>query len=281
MKVIKLAEEIQKRSDSLIRDGKKIGFVPTMGFLHEGHLKLLKECRKKCDDLILSIFVNPTQFSADEDLEAYPSDLKKDLELAEKCGVDAVFTPTKDSLYPENYETYVTLESLPHHLCGLSRPIHFRGVATIVTKLFNIVKPQVAAFGEKDFQQLSIIRRMVKDLNFDIEIIGVPIVREDDGLAMSSRNSYLSVSQRKTALILSKAIELTKKAVSEGKISVKELSDDMEDLINSKPETDIDYITFSNPDTLNPVTEITEETLLALAVKVGETRLIDNCVLRP
>ncbi|MCP4158804.1 MAG: pantoate--beta-alanine ligase [Deltaproteobacteria bacterium] len=281
MKVIKLAEEIQKRSDSLIRDGKKIGFVPTMGFLHEGHLKLLKECRKKCDDLILSIFVNPTQFSADEDLEAYPSDLKKDLELAEKCGVDAVFTPTKDSLYPENYETYVTLESLPHHLCGLSRPIHFRGVATIVTKLFNIVKPQVAAFGEKDFQQLSIIRRMVKDLNFDIEIIGVPIVREDDGLAMSSRNSYLSVSQRKTALILSKAIELTKKAVSEGKISVKELSDDMEDLINSKPETDIDYITFSNPDTLNPVTEITEETLLALAVKVGETRLIDNCVLKP
>ncbi len=252
-----------------------------MGFLHEGHLKLLKECRKKCDDLILSIFVNPTQFSADEDLDAYPSDLKKDLELAKKCGVDAVFTPTKDSLYSENYETYVTLENLPHHLCGLSRPIHFRGVATIVTKLFNIVKPQVAAFGEKDFQQLSIIRRMVKDLNFDIEIIGVPIVREEDGLAMSSRNSYLSDSQRKTALILSKAIELTKKAVSEGKISVKELSDDMEDLINSKPETDIDYITFSNPDTLNPVTEITEETLLALAVKVGETRLIDNCVLKP
>lgn len=252
-----------------------------MGYLHEGHLKLLTECRKKCDYLILSIFVNPTQFSANEDLSSYPTDLEEDLKLAKECGVDAVFTPEKESLYENEYETYVELENLPHHLCGLSRPIHFRGVATIVTKLFNIVKPQVAAFGEKDFQQLAIIRKMVKDLNFDIEIIGVPIVREEDGLAMSSRNSYLSTSQRKTALVLSRSLAHAKSAVEKGIVSTGEIACDIENLINSKPETNIDYITFCNPHTLKPVSSITEETLLALAVNVGETRLIDNSIIKP
>ena len=193
IEIITSSINAQKTLEKIRLKGQTISFVPTMGFLHEGHLSLLREGRKKSDCLVLSIFVNPTQFGPGEDLDAYPQDTEKDLALAEKEGVDIVFMPGSDELYSVRFQTYVQLEKLPHYLCGISRPTHFRGVATIVTKLFNIIKPHIAIFGQKDFQQLAIIRQMVLDLNFDIEIIGVPTVREKDGLAMSSRNAYLTL----------------------------------------------------------------------------------------
>jgi pantoate--beta-alanine ligase len=251
-----------------------------MGFLHEGHMTLLREGRKRADALVLSIFVNPAQFGPNEDFETYPRNLDGDLDMAQKEGVDAVFTPTARDLYGENFQTYVNLEKLPHHLCGLSRPVFFRGVATVVSKLFNIVKPHVALFGEKDFQQLAVIRQMVKDLNFDINIIGVPTVREADGLAMSSRNAYLSHAQRPSALSLSKSLENARAAVKKGESDAAKIIADATSLILSYPETEIDYIRICDPDTLEDLTRITGPALMALAVKVGATRLIDNRVIR-
>ncbi len=272
---------IQKRSDIKRAEGKIIGFVPTMGFLHEGHLKLLSEARKLCDDLILSIFVNPAQFGPNEDLDSYPKSLEDDLRLAEKEGVDAVYTPNEKTIYTKNFQTYVELEKLPNHLCGLSRPVFFRGVTTVVTKLFNIVKPHITVFGQKDFQQLAIIKQMVKDLNFNIEVIGVPTVREQDGLAMSSRNSYLSESERKTGLCLYESLNMAKDALSKGKNEAKYIIDKAVSYIESKQGTEIDYISICDPDTLVDVEKITKPTLMALAVKVGKTRLIDNMTLSP
>lgn len=270
---------MQARSNSARGLGKKISFVPTMGYLHEGHLTLLREGRKSGDDLVLSIFVNPTQFGPDEDLDSYPSNLERDFEFAEKEGVDAIFTPTGEQLYGENYQTYVTLEKLPNHLCGISRPIHFRGVATVVTKLFNIVKPHVAVFGKKDFQQLAVIRQMVKDLNFDIEIIGVDTVREKDGLAMSSRNSYLSNPERRSALSLSLAMAKAQELVDGGEKKTNVVLEKLKQFIEAYEGTCIDYLSICDPVTLEDTIEINKDVLFALAVKVGKTRLIDNCLL--
>ncbi len=279
--IIPESEEMQAYSDQLRADGKTIAFVPTMGYLHEGHLSLLREGRKRADSLVLSIFVNPTQFGPNEDLDAYPQDMDRDLELARKEGVDTVFTPIKESLYGREYQTYVSLEKLPMHLCGKSRPEHFRGVATIVTKLFNIVKPHIAIFGEKDFQQLAVIRQMTKDLNFDINIVGWPTIREPDGLAMSSRNTYLTPEQRPSALSLYKALQNAEKLVKTGEKNAEKIITITKESILSNPGTNIDYVEINDPETLDTVTSIKGPVLMALAVKVGKTRLIDNMVLKP
>jgi len=252
-----------------------------MGFLHEGHLSLMRKGRELGDDLVISIFVNPTQFSPQEDFESYPRDFARDLELAGKEGVDAVFTPDDLELYPEEFQTYVELEKLANHLCGLSRPNFFKGVATVVAKLFNIVKPHVAIFGEKDYQQLTVIRQMVRDLNFDINIIGGPTVRESDGLAMSSRNNNLTVKQRPSALALYKALLKATDLLKSGVKDAEEIIQAATRLITSYPETGIDYISICDPGNLEDLKTIDQPVLMALAVKVGKTRLIDNMILKP
>lgn len=261
--------------------GKTIAFVPTMGFLHHGHQTLLEEGRKRGDELILSIFVNPAQFGPNEDLEAYPRDFDRDRAVAEKARVDTIFFPDAKELYGKHYQTYVTLNDLPHHLCGLSRPVHFRGVATVVTKLFNIVQPHVALFGKKDYQQVAVIRQMVKDLNFNIEIVGVETVREPDGLAMSSRNTYLREDQRSSALSLYQSLQMAAAEVAAGKTNATEILEKAANLIRSFPETEIDYIKICHPDTLEDITTIQGPVVMALAIKVGKTRLIDNQLLNP
>ena len=207
---------MQARSDKMRQEGKTVVLVPTMGFLHEGHLSLIREGRAYGEDLVVSIFVNPAQFGPGEDLESYPRDFERDLDLLRKEGVTAVFSPDAQEMYGENFQTFVELEKLPKHLCGLSRPVFFRGVATVVTKLFNIVKPHVAIFGEKDYQQLMVIRQLVRDLNFEIKIVGTRTIRETDGLAMSSRNTYLSENQRISALALSRSLNKAQELVENG-----------------------------------------------------------------
>ncbi len=270
-------------SDSVRAEGKTIAFVPTMGFLHKGHASLLELGRKKADVLVLSIFVNPSQFGPNEDLDAYPRNLDGDLAIAEKEGVNTVFAPTPSSMYPKGFQTYINLETLPDHLCGLSRPGHFRGVATVVAKLFNIVKPHYAFFGQKDFQQLAVIKRMAADLDFNIEIIGAPIVRESDGLAMSSRNTYLSPSERHSALCLSRAIKKAHDILGSGIRKSAEIIKAAEDIIMKESESNtgisIDYLAIVDPDTFDNMPEINKQALFALAVKIGKTRLIDNTIL--
>ncbi len=241
----------------------------------------MRRGRELSDELVISIFVNPTQFGPQEDFESYPRDLERDLQLAEKVGVDAVFTPDKLELYPEGFQTYTELEKLPNHLCGLSRPVFFKGVATVVAKLFNIVKPHVAVFGEKDYQQLAVIRQMVRDLNFDIRIIGGPTVREPDGLAMSSRNNYLTAEQRPSALTLYKSLVKVKELVKRGVKDAEEIMQAATELITSQPETRIDYISICDPENLEDIKIIDRPAVMALAVKVGRTRLIDNMILNP
>ena len=280
MEIIGSIQEMQNLSNSLRREGKRIAFVPTMGFLHAGHLSLMREAKKHADVLVTSIFVNPAQFGANEDLDAYPKSMEADLEKSKDIGVDVVFTPSNDQIYPDGYESYVTLETLPNHLCGLSRPVFFRGVTTVVTKLFNIVKPHVAVFGEKDFQQLAIIRRMVKDLNMDIEIIGGALVREPDGLAMSSRNSYLTDEQRTEGLRLSQSLTQAQAMVAAGETDPAAIHAMATAHIDACPMAKIDYISLCDPDTLEEVKTINGPTLMALAVVVGTTRLIDNTLLK-
>lgn len=281
MNIIGSIEEMWKFSNDQRADGKRIALVPTMGFLHEGHLSLMREAKKHADILVISIFVNPAQFGPNEDLDSYPRALESDLAKAKKEGVDVVFTPDSSQIYPESYETYVQLEKLPNHLCGLSRPVFFKGITTVVTKLFNIVKPHLAIFGEKDFQQLAIIRRLVTDLNMEVEIIGGPLVREADGLAMSSRNSYLSEDQRKEALRLFQSLSRAKEMVTAGETDAAIIHDMAVKQIGGCPEARIDYISLCNPETLDEVKTITAPTLMALAVMMGKTRLIDNMVLIP
>ncbi len=252
-----------------------------MGFFHEGHLSLMRKGRELSDDLVISIFVNPAQFGPQEDFEAYPRDLERDLQLAQEIGVDAVFTPDNLELYPEGFQTYIELEKLSNHLCGLSRPVFFKGVATVVAKLFNIVKPNVAIFGEKDYQQLTVIRRMVRDLNFNIKIVGGPTVRETDGLAMSSRNSYLTPKQRTSALTLYKSLVKAKDLLKNGVKDAGEIIQAATQLITSQPETRIDYISICDPEYLEYIKTIEKPALMALAVNVGRTRLIDNMILYP
>ncbi|GAB6192532.1 pantoate--beta-alanine ligase [Desulfocastanea catecholica] len=272
---------MQARADQLRRSGKTTAFVPTMGYLHEGHLSLLRIGKQKADDLVLSIFVNPAQFGPNEDLSSYPRSLQDDLDKAEKEGVDAVFVPNDQALYQEGYQTYVQLEKLPQHLCGLSRPVFFRGVTTVVTQLFNIVKPHVAIFGEKDFQQLAIIRQMVRDLKFAIEIVGGPIIREADGLAMSSRNAYLKEYMRPAALSLSRVLENSRKMVQDGIVDAQVITDRALEMFSAFPTIKVDYISICDPVSLDPVESIEGRTLMALAVALEKIRLIDNTILQP
>lgn len=279
--IIAQTEAMQAFVNRLIAEKNTIAFVPTMGFLHEGHLSLMREGRKRCDVLAVSIFVNPTQFGEGEDFDSYPRNLERDLDLARKENADVVFTPGKEDLYDEGFQTYVNLEKLPQHLCGLSRPVFFQGVATVVTKLFHIVKPNIAIFGQKDYQQLAVIRRMVRDLNFDIEVVGMPTVREDDGLAMSSRNSYLSPEERPAALSLFASLNKARQLCKDGVTETDRIIKEAEALILSHKNTEIDYISICDPDTLEDVEKIHGPVVMALAVKVGKTRLIDNMIFTP
>ena len=279
MEVIEKTDLMQQRAEELRMAGKVLGFVPTMGFFHEGHLELMRVARKHCDVVIISIFVNPMQFGPREDLAAYPRDLEGDLAKARKAGVDIAFVPTVDQMYSEGFESRVSVERMTKHLCGLSRPTHFDGVTTVVAKLFNITKPHVAVFGQKDYQQLTVISRMVRDLNMDLQIVGVPTYREPDGLAMSSRNSYLSSEERTSALCLKKSLDLAREIVGKGETRSAAIKNAVEELVRSHPHTQIDYVNLCDPVTLNDVDRVNGETLLALAVRVGKTRLIDNCVL--
>jgi len=266
-------------AESLRKTGRSIGFVPTMGYLHQGHLSLLKRARAENDVVVISVFVNPTQFGAGEDFERYPRDMERDTSMAESAGVDYFFAPPVSEMYPEGYATYVEVERLTKGLCGASRPGHFRGVATVVAKLFNIVKPHRAYFGKKDFQQLKVIERMAKDLNFNVEIVGCPTVREPDGLAVSSRNVYLSAEERRSALSLYRALCLARDLVEKGEKDPKVIVERMREFILSHPHVrKIDYIEIVDSETLERVTEVKEGTLIALAVFVGGARLIDNWV---
>ena len=261
------------------REGQRIAFVPTMGYLHEGHASLMREGRRRGDLLVASIFVNPTQFGVGEDFESYPRDLTRDTALAAAAGVDVIFAPTAKEMYPAGYQTWVDVERVSLPLCGARRPGHFRGVTTVVTKLFNAVQPDVALFGKKDFQQLAVIRRMTLDLNLPVEIVGMPIVREADGLAMSSRNAYLSTDERQSALCLSRAINRARALYRQGISAVAELRTGVLALIGAEPLAVIDYAEFCDSGTLEEATTARDDTLLALAVIIGKTRLIDNCLL--
>ena len=280
MEIIETIELMQHRADSFRAGELTIALVPTMGFLHEGHLELVRVGKRHSDKLIMSIFVNPTQFGPTEDYDKYPRDTEGDLGKAREVGVDVVFFPPIQEMYPEGFQTRLEVERVTQHLCGLSRRHHFGGVATVVAKLFNVTKPHLALFGQKDYQQLTVISRMVKDLNMDIKIIGVPTVREPDGLAMSSRNKYLSPEERESALCLKKSLELSEQMFQEGEKDAAVIKTAIESLIKSHPFTDIDYVAFCDPSSLEDIGTLGEENLLALAVRVGATRLIDNCVLR-
>ena len=281
MEVIATINDMTRFSETVRKNDQTIAFVPTMGFLHDGHMALMEKALTCADHLVVSIFVNPAQFGPNEDFSTYPRALEQDLEKCRKIGVSAVFTPTDEQMYPSGFETYVTLEKLPFHLCGLSRPGFFKGVATVVTKLFNIVRPHTAVFGEKDFQQLTVIRGLVNDLNMGIDIVGVPIVREPDGLAMSSRNKYLTPAQRLHALLLSRCLETAEKAVKNGEQDAKKILDLASDILATGSDMRVDYLSVCDPETLEEVSLIQEETLMAMAVWVGKTRLIDNRLLIP
>lgn len=281
MDIIKSVSEMQHRCLSERQAGKKISFVPTMGFLHQGHLSLLEEGRKRGDILVLSIFVNPTQFGQGEDFEDYPRDLKQDCAYADQAGVDIVFAPEAKQMYPSGYATYVDVERLTESLCGASRPGHFRGVCTVVNKLFNIVQPHVSLFGCKDFQQLAVIRQMVNDLNMPVEIIGMPIVREADGLAMSSRNVYLTPEQRQQGLTLSAVLRQCAAQAQTGELNAQKLIDSARQQIEALPEARIDYLQICHQYSLQDVSEVDENAVMLLAVFFGQTRLIDNLYLLP
>ncbi|MBN2517095.1 MAG: pantoate--beta-alanine ligase [Deltaproteobacteria bacterium] len=278
MKVIETVREMQAFSESMRMEGKKIALVPTMGYLHEGHLSLMREGRKRGNCLIISIYVNPTQFGPAEDLDKYPRDFERDEALARNVGVDVIFYPSNEEMYPEHYQTYVNVEEVTDNLCGLSRPGHFRGVTTVCAKLFNMTKPNVTIFGQKDFQQLVTIKRMVTDLNMDLEVVGLPTVREHDGLAMSSRNTYLKEDERESALSLSRSLKLAKELYDAGERSAAEIISKMTAFIEEHPHTDIDYIKICDTTTMKDVQTIERESVVALAVRVGLPRLIDNYV---
>ncbi len=270
---------MRARVEDLRRDGRRIAVVPTMGALHEGHLQLMRVARAKADVVILTIFVNPTQFGPNEDLSRYPRDEAGDLAKARSCGIDLAFCPDVESMYPPGAQTFVEVRELQQPLCGATRPGHFAGVATVVTKLFHATLPHLAVFGEKDYQQLAIIRRMVRDLDFDIEIASVPIIREPDGLAMSSRNAYLSAEQRVAALALSKGLAAAEAAVSSGEKSGEKILAAARSFIEAESLARIDYVDLRDAAELTPVETLTGKAVLAMAVFVGKTRLIDNRVL--
>lgn len=274
MQVTKTVEETRKQIKQWKKEGKTIGLVPTMGFLHEGHASLIRKCREQNDIVVVSDFVNPTQFGPNEDLEAYPRDFERDSKLCESLGADLIFAPSPEDMYHDPH-AFVSIDTLSETLCGKTRPIHFKGVCTVVTKLFHIVAPDRAYFGEKDAQQLAIIRKMVKDLNFDIEIVGCPIVREEDGLAKSSRNTYLNDKERQAALCLSRAVKTGKEVIYTG-ADAKEVLNPMKAIIESEPLARIDYVMMVDALTMQPIEKADRDVLVAMAVYIGKTRLIDN-----
>ena len=277
MQVTKTVEETRKQIKQWKKEGKTIGLVPTMGFLHEGHASLIRKCREQNDIVVVSDFVNPTQFGPNEDLEAYPRDFERDSKLCESLGADLIFAPSPEDMYHDPH-AYVSIDTLSDTLCGKTRPIHFKGVCTVVSKLFNIVAPDRAYFGQKDAQQLAIIRKMVQDLNFDIQIVGCPIIREEDGLAKSSRNTYLSADERQAALVLSRSLKIGKQLVDAGEKSAKVVKDAITAEINKEPLAKIDYVDVVDFDTITPIDELKGTTLVAIAVYIGKTRLIDNFI---
>ena len=274
MQVTKTVEETRKQIKQWKKEGKTIGLVPTMGFLHEGHASLIRKCREQNDIVVVSDFVNPTQFGPNEDLEAYPRDFERDSKLCESLGADLIFAPSPEDMYHDPH-AFVSIDTLSETLCGKTRPIHFKGVCTVVTKLFHIVAPDRAYFGEKDAQQLAIIRKMVKDLNFDIEIVGCPIVREEDGLAKSSRNTYLNDKERQAALCLSRAVKTGKEVIYTG-ADAKEVLNPMKAIIEAEPLARIDYVSMVDALSMQPIEKADRDVLVAMAVYIGKTRLIDN-----
>ena len=278
MKLVHTVNEVREQVKEWKKEGMTVGLVPTMGFLHEGHQSLIAASVKENDRTVVSVFVNPTQFGPNEDFEAYPRDIEKDSALCESTGADLIFNPEPEEMYPEGFCTYTNITGLSDALCGKSRPIHFKGVCTVVSKLFNIVGADKAYFGEKDAQQLAIIRRMVRDMNIPVEIVGCPIIREEDGLAKSSRNTYLNQEERKAALILSKAIFAGKDMVENGEKSAEKVVSSMTEIIKSEPLAEIDYVEMVDMNTMKNTDAVEGTVLCAIAVKIGKTRLIDNFI---
>lgn len=278
MKMIETIEEVRQQVRAWRREGLTVGLVPTMGYLHEGHKSLIDRAVAENDRVVVSVFVNPMQFGPSEDLESYPRDMKRDAALCEQAGAALIFHPQPEEMYHKDFSSYVDMNTLTGGLCGKSRPTHFRGVCTVVAKLFHIVEPDRAYFGQKDAQQLAVIRHMVSDLSFGIEIVGCPIVREEDGLAKSSRNTYLNEAERKAALILSQSLKDGKAAVEGGEKSAASLKKRITDKIQTEPLAKIDYVEVVDWNTLEPVEQIEKPVLVAIAVYIGKTRLIDNFI---
>ena len=276
MQIVRSPKKIQRICGELKREGKIIGFVPTMGFLHEGHLSLIRIAKSKSDILVVSVFVNPTQFGPEEDFNRYPRDFKKDKFLLKREGCDFVFAPRVKDMYPEGYLTYVNVDKITHKLESAIRPVHFQGVTTIVAKLFNIVQPDVAVFGQKDAQQAVVLKKMVNDLNYGTKMIIAPTVRERDGLALSSRNMYLSKEERKQTKVLYQALLLAKEMIKMGEGRASKIVSGMRTLINKQPLADVDYIAITDADSLELLDKLKGEILISLAVRFGKTRLIDN-----
>ena len=278
MEKVYTIKEVREQVKAWKKEGLSVGLVPTMGYLHEGHASLIQKAVEQNDKVVVSVFLNPTQFGPTEDLEAYPRDFEADCKLCESIGAALVFHPEPSEMYASDFCTWVDMDVLSKTLCGKSRPIHFRGVCTVVSKLFNIVTPDRAYFGQKDAQQLAIIRRMVRDLNMDIEIVGCPIVREEDGLAKSSRNTYLNPEERKAALVLSKAVGLGQELIQKGERNADVIVEKMKQLIEEEPLAKIDYVQAVDAISIQPVAEIKGTVLVAMAVYIGKTRLIDNFI---
>ncbi|MFB0564209.1 MAG: pantoate--beta-alanine ligase [Candidatus Aminicenantaceae bacterium] len=281
MKIIRIIKEMKAVARELKSEGKTIGFVPTMGYLHEGHISLVKKSVQMADVAIVSIFVNPTQFGPREDFKEYPRDIKRDLEILEREGVDFVFFPDENEMYPNGYKTYIEVHDLDKKLCGRSRPGHFKGVCTVVLKLFNIVDPDMAFFGQKDAQQAIILKKMIEDLDLDVRLHVLPIVRDKDGLALSSRNEYLNPEERKAALVLRRSLQKAKEMIKEGERKVPRIIQRMMEIIGKEPLARVDYVEIVDLDELNSPDIIEKrDTLIALAVFMGKTRLIDNMMVK-
>lgn len=279
MRLCKTINEMRSFIKAVRAEGKTVGLVPTMGYLHQGHMSLVREAKSRCDVVVVSIFVNPTQFGPNEDFQSYPRDLQKDAALVAEAGVDTIFAPEVAEMYVGGFSSYVEVTGVSESLCGASRPGHFRGVATVVSKLFHIIQPDMAFFGQKDFQQVLVIKRMVADLNMMVQIVEVPIVREADGLAMSSRNVYLAPEERQAALVLSRSLKLAQELVAQGERDINTLRDRVCQEIQGEALANIDYVEIRSLPHLEAIDRLAGQALLALAVRFGKTRLIDNTVL--
>ena len=279
IKIVSTVDEVREQVKTWRSEGLSVGLVPTMGYLHEGHQSLIAKSVEQNDKTVVSVFVNPIQFGPNEDLATYPRDLDRDSKLCEETGADLIFHPEKENMYDDDFCTYIDMDAVTKNLCGKTRPTHFRGVCTVVGKLFNIVEPDRAYFGQKDAQQLAVIRRMVRDLNFNLEIVGCPIIREDDGLAKSSRNTYLSPEERKAAVILSRALQKGKSMIDSGETDATKVVASIRAEIESEPLACIDYVEAVDFDSIEPITQIAGNTLIAVAVYIGSTRLIDNTII--